>query len=372
MDSLRKPQILFLLQYPPPVHGSSIVGQYIINSSKINNSFSCQFINLITSTKINEIGRNSILKIYKIFRISIKILATVLKDKPDLCYFAVNIDGKAFYRDVLIILLLKVVRIKLVYHLHGKGIISRQNKLFDDFFYKKIFSGSKVILLSPLLYYDIKKYVLEESVFYCANGIPDLIGNEKYAFLRKKNTKTRALFLSNLIKSKGVYELLEAVRILKDHGIIFECVFVGEEGDISQQDFAEKSQSLGVDDIVKYSGKKAGLDKESEFSKADIFVLPTYKDCFPLVILEAMHYSLPVITTTEGGIPDLVENKTNGLLVSTHNPKELSEALVLLINDKQLREEMGAKGRTKYENNYTINHFENNLLAILTTCLIEK
>lgn len=372
MDSLHKPKVLFLLQIPPPVHGSSIVGQYIRNSSLINNSFNCQFINLITSATINEIGRNSILKIYKILKISIKILASVLKDKPDLCYFAVNITGKAFYRDVLIISFLKLTRINLVYHLHGKGIIHRQNRTLDDFLYKKVFSGSKVILLSPLLYYDIKKYVLEDSVFYCANGIPDLFGKKKCAFLRKNNTVTRILFLSNLIKSKGVFELLEALKILKGHGIKFKCVFVGEEGDINQQEFIKKSQSLGLDDVAVYLGGKTGIDKEIEFSKADIFVLPTYKDCYPLVILEAMNYSLPIITTNEGGIPDLVENGSNGLLVSAHNPDELSEALVLLINDKQLREDMGAKARIKYENNHTINHFENTLLSILNSCLIER
>jgi len=96
-------------------------------------------------------------------------------------------------------------------------------------------------------------------------------------------------------------------------------------------------------------------------------VLPTYypNECFPLVILEAMQHSLPVISTFEGGIPDMVKDGINGFLIPQRNVIALAERLELLVRYPQLRKQMGRDGRMKYENNFTLGIFEHKLLSIL-------
>ena len=141
---------------------------------------------------------------------------------------------------------------------HNKGVKTKQDNFFHNFFYKILFKNTKVILLSNLLYDDVKKYVNVEDVYYCPNGIP-VIEYEKPN--TNKNQILELLFLSNLIKSKGVFVLLDALKILKNKKISFHCNFVGGEGDISSQQLKQKISELNLEDVVTYHGKQFSADK---------------------------------------------------------------------------------------------------------------
>lgn len=104
------------------------------------------------------------------------------------------------------------------------------------------------------------------------------------------------------------------------------------------------------------------------FSKTDIFAFPTYyhNETFGLVNLEAMQYSIPVVSTFEGGIPDVIDDGNTGFLVPQKNALALAGKLEILINNPTLRLKMGEAGRRKYEKEFTLNHFELRLKEILT------
>jgi len=366
-----KRTVLFFLQIPPPVHGSTVVGLQIKNSELVNTNYNCHYINLLTSKKINEIGKFSLGKFSRYLLILAKAVGKVIIHKPDLCYLAINSKGSAFYRDAFVVILLKLFRNKIVYHLHGKGVSTRQENFIDNLLYRLIYKKTNVIMLSPHLYYDIQKYVSEDSVFYCPNGVPDLF--KIYRFKVKSDDKetVKILFLSNMIISKGVFELLEACKILHNKGINFKCTFAGDFVSITEDLFRSKVLGLNIQNCVNYAGKKYGKEKELEFLKADIFAFPTYysNECFPLVLLEAMQHSLPIISTFVGGIPDIVQDNVTGFLITPNKPSELAAKLELLISDKSLREIMGKNGRLRYEQNYTLHHFEENLNNILNNCM---
>jgi glycosyltransferase involved in cell wall biosynthesis len=175
------------------------------------------------------------------------------------------------------------------------------------------------------------------------------------------------LFLSNLIESKGVFVLLEACSLLKNKKVHFHCTFVGGVGDVTETKFLENVKLLALDDQVDYAGKKFGEEKEKAFSNADIFVHPSYNDCFPLVLLEAMQHSLPIVSTFEGAISEIVDDGINGFLVPQKDAKSLAEKLEILISNPQLRQQMGKAGRRKYENEFTIEKFENWMVVILNS-----
>jgi len=122
-----------------------------------------------------------------------------------------------------------------------------------------------------------------------------------------------------------------------------------------------------MNDTVCYLGKKYGADKYEIYADADIFVLPTFyeNECFPLVLLEAMQFSLPLVSTKEGGIPDIIEEGVNGLMVSPRNPVHLAKKLASLIEDAELRALMGKNAYTKYKRSYTLELFERRFLSIL-------
>lgn len=394
-------KILFLIHYPPPVHGSAVVGGFIKDSTLLNSAFKCRFINLGTSETVEDIGRNSIKKLLRYISLIWQVKKQLLTHRPDLCYFTPTASGSGFYKDALVIAMVKLFGIKTIFHYHNKGVSSRQEHLFDNFLYRMAFKNTRVILLSKNLYQDIQKYVPESRVYYCPNGIPDLKGSgsrAQGAGLRAQGTRkadsgesekgysvignqysvskseklitknpsvVEFLFLSHLIESKGVFVLVDALKILKDKGLAFHCTMIGGEGDVSEKDLKERIGEGGIGEYVEVAGKKYGKEKQNAFEEVDILVHPTFNDCMPLVLLEAMQLSIPIVSTPEGGIPDVVDDGVTGFLVPQRDAAALADKLEVLIKDPDLRVKMRVAGRAKYEREFTLEKFEHRMKEIL-------
>jgi len=365
-------KILFILHIPPPIHGSSIVGEYIKESLVINGAFECSYINLGTSRTIDEIGKNPFRKIFRYLLIIKKVIKELWRSKPDLCCMNITVKGIGFYKDFVIALIVKLCDVKMVYYFHNKGIVTRQNKIFDNFLYRNVFRNADAILLSQYLYYDVKKYIPAKRVSFCPNGISEIKASRKFKKTLVVSSRIKILFLSNLIESKGVFILLDACKILKNKDLLFHCTFVGGVGNVSVDDFRRKVNELCLQDEVSYVGRKFGTEKEQFLSDADIFVHPSYEDCFPLVLLEAMQHSLPVVSTFEGGIKDIVSDGETGFLVQQKDVLALAEKLQILIKNSELRRKMGVKGRLKYEKEFTLYSFENRFKGILTKIIAKN
>ena len=144
-----------MLHLPPPVHGSSLVGELVKESNLINNSFEGRFINLILSREVHESGKTNIKKLVRFTITWFHLLGKLIHRKPNLCYYALTTTGSGFRKDVLLIALLRLFRIKIVYHLHNKGILIAKEKKINDSLYRFVFKNSSAIILSEYLYFDI-------------------------------------------------------------------------------------------------------------------------------------------------------------------------------------------------------------------------
>ena len=103
------------------------------------------------------------------------------------------------------------------------------------------------------------------------------------------------------------------------------------------------------------------------FENADVFAFPTFyhNEAFPLVNIEAMEFKLPIVSTNEGGIPDMVVNGENGLICERNNAESLAAALEKLLLDKNLRIQYGENGYKKFKSEFTLQSFENRIVGIL-------
>lgn len=348
-----------------------MMGKFIQESSVINNSFDADYINLSTSNEINEVGKGGISKILSTLSIMGKVLKALLIKRYDLCYMTLTAKGYGYYKDFLVVVILKLFRKKIIYHFHNKGVSTQRQKMPDNLLYKSTFKSTKSILLSSLLYSDISHYVERKDVFFCANGIPE-VANDFAAKRTYNNLNTcKLLFLSNMVVEKGVFVLIEACRILKENGILFECHFVGAWADVSEESFNEHIKINNLSNYIFGHGRKYNQDKLDFYYAADIFVFPTFyhNECFPLVLLEAMQFGLPIVATDEGGIADIISTGVTGFSVPKKNPVELADKLELLIKNPQLRSQMGMAGEKRFKDEFTLHHFENRLTSILKQSL---
>lgn len=360
-------RVLFVLHLPPPIHGAAMMGKYIHDSKLINGSFDCHYINLTTARNLEDIGHLRLGKVKEFVGLLQRIRKAIKELKPDLVYVTPNAKGGAFYKDFVVVEMIKSMGCRVVVHYHNKGVATRQDRWLDDKLYRKFFKGIKVILLAEALFPDVQKYVRREDVYICPNGIPDTTDG-KEPTVERHNRIPHLLFLSNLLVSKGVLVLLDALKILKDRGYSFVCDFVGGETDeIDATRFQKEVEKRELNRIVVYDGKRYGDDKEKFFNKADVFVFPSTNEAFGLVNLEAMEHKLPVVSTNEGGIHDVIKDGQNGLIAEKDDSESLANSIARLLDDKQLREKMGEDGFRKFKEHFTIKAFEGKF----TDCLSE-
>lgn len=362
-----KPIVLFILHMPPPVHGASMMGKYIHDSKVVNETFDCHYINLTTAKNLEDIGKAGFRKFFKFSQLLVRICKEVKRLKPQLVYVTPNACGGAFYKDFVVVQLLKIMGCNVVVHYHNKGVATRQECTPDKWLYKRFFKGISVILLAKPLYADIQRFVKREQVMFCPNGIPE--SHSAIKVVREDNIP-HILFLSNLLIDKGVLTLLDACKQLKEQGYAFQCDFVGgETADMDSERFGQECSQRRISDCVTYHGRKYGDEKLFFFKRADIFVLPTFNECFPLVLLEAMEQGLPCISSAIGGTPEIVDDGKTGFLVPCRKVESLANSIIILLKDESLRKRFGEAGRIKFEREYTLHRFEENIKRCLVECL---
>ena len=331
-------KFLFLLHLPPPYHGVAVINSKIKDGA-VNKYFDPDIISINTSKELRSIGSFSLRKVFGFFGILLRIIHSLLRNRYMFCYFSLTPKGIGFYKDFLIVLMLKAFKVKILFHLHGQGFASVKNPL-GKFCRKICFSGQKAIVLSDALYSDIAGYLPKEDVYSLPNGIESVFKGEANKDALKKsagNSRAKFLFLGNMVNGKGVFVALEACRVLKESGCEFTLDFAGDWFDITEREFTLKVNQLQVADCVHYLGYKSGDDKKNLLLNADIFIYPTYNDAFPLVLLEAMDAGLAILSTYEGAIPSLVEDGVTGFLVSKNDPQALARRAKELIKDSVLR-----------------------------------
>jgi glycosyltransferase involved in cell wall biosynthesis len=157
--------------------------------------------------------------------------------------------------------------------------------------------------------------------------------------------RPRVLFVGRLAPQKGVSTLVEAAGLLKDPSAQVLLVGDGPERKALERD----AERLGVGDRLHFVGFFAHERLPAVFAHADLLVLPSLYEELGTVLLEAMQAALPIVASRTGGIPDVIEDGVNGILVPPGEPEELAHAINRLLADRDLARRLseGAQERAK-------------------------
>jgi glycosyltransferase involved in cell wall biosynthesis len=151
--------------------------------------------------------------------------------------------------------------------------------------------------------------------------------------------------VARLIERKGLGDLIRALALLERGR--FELEIVG--GGPDEQVLRDLATGLGVAQDVRFLGPLNRSQVARRYREADMFTLPSSAEAFGNVFAEALASGLPIVGSTVGGIPDLVEHGTNGLLVRPGDMAALAGAIRYLADDPELRQEMAQRNRAKAE-----------------------
>ena len=207
--------------------------------------------------------------------------------------------------------------------LHGFPRKAIRNILYD-------IEHADVVLTVSERIKKILSYLTQKEVLVLPNGVDlELFNPQKYP--KKQKKEPTIIYVSGAIKYKGFFDLIKAIQILKQRGIKLNTILLGP-----------KLKTVKHENMPYY------------YSKADIFVLPSYREGLPMSLLEAMAMELAIVATKVGGIPNVVKNRVNGILVDPANPSQLADAIEELIRDDKLRKKLGKEARKTIEEKYNI------------------
>jgi glycosyltransferase involved in cell wall biosynthesis len=156
----------------------------------------------------------------------------------------------------------------------------------------------------------------------------------------------KLLFVGSLIRRKGIIYLINAINRMKDWErdlkVHLNIVGIGDQED----ELIQYTETMRVPDLVSFLGYVPnGPELYKIYRESDIFILPTLGEGFPRVLYEAMGQSIPIVTTNVSGIPGLMKDRENALLIPPKSPRALVEAIRTIIKDTELRQRLIKNGQ---------------------------
>lgn len=320
---MSKKKICFIAQFPPPIHGLSKAVETLYNSelnANVNPDGEFEF------EKVDITNNKNFLK----------NLVKISKSKADLFYFTISQTKGGNLRDLVIFKLLELQHKKCLIHLHGgyyrqlveNDMAGWQKKAN----YKAIKKLAGAIVLSESLKKIFQGMIDDDKIFVVENCVDDqyLLTDkeieEKLTALENKKV-IHVLWLSNFIRSKGYPIVLEMAKAEKERvqaggerRLHFD--FAGKFFEDNEKEYFENYVTKNnLNEYVTYHGVVGGEKKRNLLKLCYIFALPTRypNEGQPISILEAMGNGMFIVTTDHAGIPDVVENGINGLIIQKGN-----------------------------------------------------
>ena len=256
----------------------------------------------------------------------------------------------------------------------GMGFLATSKKLAHSiirFVVKrliKLISLSKsfyIIVQNSDDYQEMKKVIHTNRLFIVlGSGVDDQVF---FPSERKQDDKIIVSMVSRMLKDKGVEELVNAAKIIKEKG--YSNIVIQLVGDTHSfnpntvsKSYLEKVHDAGY---VNWLGSQS--DISAIYQNSDISVLPSHREGLPKSLLEAAASGLPIITTDAPGCREICKDGINGILVHVKSPESIADAIIKLANDANLRKKMGLESRLMIERYFSLPKINQQILTILNS-----
>ena len=292
-----------------------------------------------------------------------RYVKTLVEVKPDIVHLG-TASGLSLLKHGAMAFIARLLRYKVIVQFHFSfSKLQSQNILSNLAVWMIGYCNGAIIISSEWL--QLQKIFPKMRIKFIPNAIDTRIYSD---IERPRNTQidsgVQLLYLGHLGKDKGIYDLLQAIRVLKEKTLMkFMLDLYGESLEIGAfENIRTVIEKSGLSDVVRIHNPVYNEDKKKVLALSDIFILASHHEGMPISIIEAMAAGLPVIASMVGGITDQIIDEETGYLVQPNNPNELCQALQKLIEDRKLRIRMGSAGRERAVNNFDNNNRVESLL----------
>ena len=275
----------------------------------------------------------------------LQFLAQVITKNPSLVYVHIG-SNASLYRESFFVVLAKMFGKKTGAHFHAGDVeeyLEKQRSLGRKYISWAISRSDKLIAVSKDSANKLQKLAPKNEIEIIVNAID----TKPFAFspnrLAERKGIVRLLFIGAMGKLKGETDLADVIKMIAKKHSDFRVSFLG----FGSENLEKYCKKIGIENFIEFIGAVSLNDRIEFFEKADIFVLPTYAEAMPMSVIEAMAAGLPTVSTTVGGIPELIEETEEGFLVEPANIEKLAEKLSVLIENQDLRIKMGKKAQEK-------------------------
>ena len=273
----------------------------------------------------------------------------VKRRKPDIVHL--HIGGPvSLIRKGFFVFLCKIYRKKIILHIHNirtiKYIINSP-KIFKKYFSFLLNCSNNVIVLSNSMKIVLKSLNIIPVIKILPNPCVNFSNQKKII----NNDKKNVFFAGKICKDKGSYDLINAFKKISQWNPNSKLIMAGDgDGD----EIFKLAFDAGLQSSIEMIGLIDEKKMEREYLNATVFCLPSYHEGMPMVLIEAMSFGIPVVTTPVGVITDFITNDKNGILVPVGNVKLLSDSINKLLKDGELRKKIGDAGRQYVRENLSL------------------
>lgn len=375
--SVERPIILILGPTPPPFHGVSIAMRTLLQSH-ISVRFRVVTLDTADRRDITHVENPDWQDVVLFVRQFFKNVYLLARYKPALFYLPICQTRLGFLRDTLFMIPAFLVGSRVVVHLHGGMAFA---ELFEQggALWRRVMTVilrrvARFLVLGEVHRPIFARWVSPHSISVVPNGIEELPvpTAESSSIAPHKRKQFRIVYLSTLSQGKGLFILLEAMRLIVHQFPDVECAIAGPWWRATTQIEAEEMVAkLDLAETVSFVGSVTGDKKAAFLRTGDLFVFPSmYRlEGQPLVILEAMCAGLPVIASDIGSLSETIDDGITGFIVPQNNPEAVCDRVLQLLRDPTLRQSMGKAARARYEQHYTSRAFADRIEEALLNTL---
>jgi glycosyltransferase involved in cell wall biosynthesis len=295
-----------------------------------------------------------------------RLATLIIRDRPAIVHINTAMNPKGYWRDIWYLAIAHLLGCKVVFQVHGGELpteIFAGRKVLTSLLRRVLCTADAVVLLSRVEEKAYRTLAPRARVELIANAIdPDRLAAADPCKASRGHPLHLA-YLGRLIQSKGLLEIVEATRILHGRGIAVRVTIAGS-GPLETR-LRELVARARLTQHVTFAGALSGDAKDTLWREADLFVLPTYhKEGLPYALLEAMAAGAVPVVTSEGGIPDVLEDGVHGLMVPAQDPAALAAAIARLDADRPLIARMAIAGRRRVFENYALSRLVNDFRSL--------